>query len=95
MFRSLSTHIRKATHGIIIYPWNVILFMANLFIHLFVCLFKCSLHVFTKNGMIRKISKTKVWPGIARCFITLTAMRNFIEISYKVYNLFIGIMHFL
>ena len=52
------------THGIIINPWNVILFMANLSTYLFIHLFKYSLHFFfTNNGMIRKISKTKVWPG--------------------------------
>ena len=56
----LSKQMRKVTHGIIIHPWNYILFMANLFIYSF----KCSLHVFLKNGMVRKISKTKVWPGI-------------------------------
>ena len=51
--------MRRMIHGIIINPWNIILFMANLSIYLF----KYSLHFFTNNGMIRKISKTKVWPG--------------------------------
>ena len=51
MFRLLSKHLRKVTHGIIINLWNVVLFIANLF--------KCSLHVFPINGIIRKlISKT-------------------------------------
>ena len=44
------------THEIIINPWNVCLWQIYLFIYLFIYL--CSLHVFTKNGMIRKISKT-------------------------------------
>ena len=34
--------------------------MANSFNYLF----KCSLRVLTKNGMVRKIYKTTVWPGI-------------------------------
>ena len=39
------------------------MFVYGKFIYLFIYL--CSLHVFTKNGMIRKISKTvHVWPGI-------------------------------
>ena len=55
--------MRKMTHGIIINPWNVILFMPNLSIYLFIYLFKYNLHFFTNNGMIRKISKAEVWPG--------------------------------
>ena len=48
MFCVLSKHMRKITHGIIINPWNADLFMESLFIDLF----KCSLHVFTINGII-------------------------------------------
>ena len=35
MFCLLSKHLRKMIHGIINNPWNVVLFMANLFIYLF------------------------------------------------------------
>ena len=55
--------MRKMTHGIIINPWNVTLFRVNLSIYLFIYLFKYSLHFFTKNGMVGKISTTKVWSG--------------------------------
>ena len=48
------------THRIISNPWNIILFMA---IYLFIYLFKYSLHFFTNDEMIRKISKKNVWPG--------------------------------
>ena len=51
--------MRKITHGIIISPSNVTLFRVNLLIYLF----KYSLHFFTKNEMIRKISKTKMLSG--------------------------------
>ena len=63
MFCLLSKHMTKMTHGIIINLWNVILFMANVSIYVFNYLFKYSLHFLTYNGMIRKISKTKVWLG--------------------------------
>ena len=72
MFCFLSKHMRKMTHGIIKSMWNIILFMPNLSIYLF----KYSLHFFKNNGMIRKISKTKVWPGKPLCFITLTALNS-------------------
>ena len=49
----------KKTHGIIINSWNIILFMANLSIYLSIV---CT-SFFMNNGMICKISKTKVWPG--------------------------------
>ena len=68
--------MRKMTHEIIINSWNIILFMANLSFYLF----KYNLHFFTNNGMIRKISKTEVWLDI----ITLTTLKNPIEISYNV-----------
>ena len=58
----------------IIIPWNVVSFMANLFISLV----KCSLHVFTINGIIRKINMTGY-----RCFITI-CHENVMKINYKV-----------
>ena len=58
--------------------------LRKIYFYFFIYLFKYSLHVLKKNGMSHKISKTKVWPGIDRCFITPTAMRNFMKINYKV-----------
>ena len=34
MFWLLSKNMRKMKHGIVIHPWNIILFMANLSIYL-------------------------------------------------------------
>ena len=65
--------------------WNYYLFLEcyfvyGEFIYLFTSLFRMSLR--------------KCMAGY-KCFITLTATRNLMEISYKVYNLNIGIIHFL
>ena len=56
---------------------EILFCLANLPIYLF----KYSLHFFTNNG---KYLRQKCGRVGLQCFITLTALRNFMEISYKV-----------
>ena len=75
------------TDDIIFNPWNVVLFMANLFIYFF----KCSLYVFLINRIVRKlISEAKVWRY--RRFSTLTEKKNARKLVTSC-KLFIGIIH--
>ena len=61
----------------IINPCNVILFMANLSIYLFVYLFKYNLHFFLNNGMIRKIRNVAYRPHFLFCESShYTVLRN-------------------